>query len=144
MCASVAAGLRKRDRRLLPTGLQQQMMMEPLGRVGDAVGNTKKNLTAKQAGDRRSAGSSRQRACYVCRKYKERYTMATGICRSCGTCLCLPKPVMDPARPLTCQQEHLTSDDPAIRCNGVMKSSFPKASRAANYVFKERTRHGAG
>ena len=37
MCASIAAGLRKHERRLLPTGLQQQIMIEPLGRVSDAV-----------------------------------------------------------------------------------------------------------
>ena len=60
--------------------------------------------------------------------------------------LCLPKPSNDPSRPpLTCQQEHLTSDDPAIRCNGVKKGSFPKASRAPNFVFKDRMRrHGGG
>ena len=142
MCASVSAGLRRRDRRVLPLGLQEknQQQFQPLGRVGDCTGNTKKQLTKAQQEKRRASGSSRQRACFVCRKYKEKYQMATGLCQRCGTCLCLPKQY--PGRPLTCQEEHMTSTDPAIRCNGVKKGSFPKASRAPNFVLDNRTRHG--
>ena len=142
MAASIASGLRMRERNVLPLGIQQQAMMkEPLGRVSDSTGNSKKKLTPKQLENRRSSGSSMQRSCYICRKYKEAYSMATGVCQRCGTCLCLPKRY--PNRPLTCQEEHLTSQDPAIRCNGVKKSSFPKASRSPNYMKKQRTRpHG--
>ena len=140
MAASIASKLRVRDRRLLPSGLQHQSEkeFEPLGRVADSAGNSKKNLSLKQQQKQRGAGSSRQRACYVCRKYKEGYTMATGVCQRCGTCLCLPKKY--PGRPLTCQEEHISSPDPVIRCNGVKKGSFPKAARADNFVFKEKTR----
>ena len=145
MAASIASGLRKRERTILPAGLQRQLQEEPLGRVTDAQGNTKKKLTTKQLLQRRGTGSSLQRSCFVCRKYREQYQLACGICKRCGTCLCLPKQY--PGRPLTCQQEHLSpSSDPAIRCNGLEKKSFPKESRSADFVFKQRTRqthHGA-
>ena len=142
MCASISGGLRKRERRTLPPGLQRVMerQFEPLGRIADSSGNHKKNLTAKQHQNKRSVGSSKQRPCYVCRKYKQEYTWATGVCQRCGTCLCLPKKYA--GRSLTCQEEHMSSPDPAIRCNGVKKGSFPASSRAAGYILKGKTRHG--
>ena len=112
MCASITSKLRKRERTVLPVALRQQTHFEPLGRVADSAGNNKKSLTRKQQEGSRAVGSSMQRSCYVCRKYQEAYRMACGVCKRCGTCLCLPR--LYPGRPLSCQAEHMTSNDPAV------------------------------
>ena len=136
MAASVSSALRLRVRSVLPRQMRL-VATEPLSRVKNSEGHATKRLTDKERHTgKRSKGSSIQRSCYVCRKYKEKHSMATGACQHCGTCLCLTKKCA--GRSLSCQEEHMTSNDPAIRCNGIKKSSFPKASRASNFIYKSQ------
>jgi len=137
MAASISSALRKSERKVLPAELRQEIVnSEGLGQITDWEGNQTKKLSQKErSSGKQSKGSAVQRACYVCRKCQEKYNMATGLCKHCGTCLCLRK--KHPGRPMTCQQVHMVSDDPAIRCNGVKKGSFPKGSRSPNFVHKD-------
>ena len=127
MAASISADLKVRQRRLLPEGLRREIASragaDKLTRVS---GNSKKAIPAQQK-TKRSTGSSKQQTCFICKKYQKRYVWATGACKRCGTCLCLDRKY--PNRPLTCHQEHITSSDPNIICNGVKKVMFPRESR---------------
>lgn len=80
MAASITTALRLRERAVLPLPLRP-VVEEPLGRAEDSEGNRTKRLTPKeQQKGKRSKSSSIQRSCYVCRKYRQKYNMATGQC----------------------------------------------------------------
>ena len=130
MAASISAALVKRVRTVLPAGLQQAVGDITLKRVADNTGNARKHVTGQQRG-KRTYGSSKQQTCYVCRKYKKKYSYAVGKCPRCGTCLCLS--MRYDGRPLSCLEEHLTSKDPNVCCNGVKKTRFPASSRTPNW-----------
>ena len=123
MAASISAGLRRRQRVVQPVALRL-----PLKRVSEEA---KKAAGKEKANGKRTRGSSKQRTCFICKKYQEKYCYSTGACPKCGTCICLK--TTHEGRDMTCCQEHLSSADPAIRCNGKIKVQFPKASRASNW-----------
>ena len=127
MAASISSELKTRQRRILPVGLRNEIAgTVSAARLSRIASNTKKAVPPRQQ-DKRSAGSSKQRTCFICKKYYKQYTYAVGQCQCCGTCLCLEKKF--PGRDMTCHQEHLTSSDPRLICNGVKKVVFPPDSR---------------
>jgi len=126
MAATISGALVQRKRQRLPLAPCENIEGVSLKRVADTEGNTTKLLTKKQKNDHgQSVGSSKQQTCFVCKKYKKKCSWSSASCPRCQTCLCLRK-----RRELSCLEEHLNSDDPNIRCNGVKKITFPAVSRA--------------
>ena len=123
MAASTSAGLRRRQRVTQPQALRL-----PLKRVSEEA---KKVAGKENANRKRTRGSSKQRTCFICKKYQQKHRYSTGACPKCGTCICLK--TTHEGRDMSCFQEHLSSADPAVRCNGKIKVQFPKTSRAKNW-----------
>ena len=74
-------------------------------------------------------GTSKQQACWVCRKYHEKYVLTSKLCAECGKPICV-KDRTDPlvGRMQTCQVEHANEANPAIKCGSKAKN-FPKDCR---------------
>ena len=123
LAGTIVKGLRIRKRRVLPTNLVVRGNSLPLKRIADTNGNTSKKLPVNQQ-SKRSKGSSKQRTCFTCKRYQFKYIYCVGACPRCGTAVCLTN-----NRTVSCLDEHLTSTDPLLRCNGRQKVRFPPESR---------------
>ena len=122
--ATVAAGVKVRERTVLPVALQA-LTSANLVRVVDAQGYEAKNLTPKQlASGKRQTGLAKQSTCFICKQYRAKYKYTCFQCHSCRTALCNNK-YKDP-KYATCLAEHLHSNDERLNCNGRKKQRFPK------------------
>lgn len=83
-------------------------------------------------------GDPVQARCFICCKYKKKYSWTTYQCPDCGTPLCSAKqsqkrinadPGAGPVRNISCYPEHICSHNNLLRCNGVKKGAFPKAPK---------------
>lgn len=130
MAATIGGAVKERERKVMPEALRKSTEGVTLKWVADSTGNTTKDLTKKQRlEDNRSSGSSEQQTCFICKKCTKKYSWSSGACPECGTCLCMLK-----KRETSCLDEHLSSADPNINCNGKKCVRFPVASRADNYI----------
>lgn len=127
LAASIASSLRIRKRRLLPQALATQQSTLPM----KIVSETPKSPAGKDK-NKRSKGSAKQRTCHVCRRYKSTYSYSVAACPRCDTCLCLINQ-RSKGRTVTCQEEHFTSLDPEVRCNGKMKTRMAVDCRVADW-----------
>ena len=116
-----------------PTNLTMGDPTQVLKRITDEVGNFNKPLTKYQRERNLAKGNCVSGPCYICKKYEPegKYNRTTWECSGCGTFLCLIDRKGKRGRVRTCLDEHMYSDDPAIKCNcdGLRKSNFPKAKR---------------
>jgi hypothetical protein len=134
----ICANLRKRAQKTLSLSQIAARTSEgktPLTRIVHEDGSSVRDCTDQQKEKRRSVGTSRQRKCFICRKYlsEKRTTMyrdTSFCCSVCGMPLCMKDRTTDEMenRPLTCLQEHLTSQNAVLGCTGkhVIGTSLPK------------------
>ena len=135
LCGS---GLVRRQRKILPIPLRHAVNDNNLERIADANGDVTKRITEKQTMGkhcRKNAGSARQKKCWMCRKYKLKYTDTSWQCRTCKTPLCFPSKEFGAAERdgwKSCVHEHCCSGNMLIVCGGVggKKGDFPKALKA--------------
>ena len=73
------------------------------------------------------AAKPRQRACYVCRKYKPKTQNTQWMCRHCGMPLCS----LHRGRDDTCVDEHVHSSDMHMGCGKMERTS-------SNFVCRMR------
>ena len=124
MAASIAKGLKIRQRTQLPKPLHQDPNHFALRRVKDNNGSAEKRVTDKQKQThKRSKGSAKQRTCFICKKYQPNYVYSSFVCPRCGTCICQVK--RNNRDFSSCLAEHLNTGNEALRCNGVSKCMFP-------------------
>ena len=138
----LCAGLRKRPLRA-PESLSQfnannGSIESGLVRITAENGTTTRQVTAKQSQKSRSTGTARQMKCFVCRKYLKPdgstdYKDTSFCCKNCNMPLCKHDRTQQATeqflgRPLTCWQEHMTSNEDHIACTGkhVKGQQFPK------------------
>ena len=84
---------------------------------------------ASEHGSKR--GKFKAKNCYMCRKYYHtNYKQTHMHCPTCLPPLCsFARTLEDVNRHMTCFEEHLSTEDPLTRCDGLEKFNFPKKLR---------------
>jgi len=97
-------------------------------------GHATKVVTNKQMRDGRKIGKSREKNCYICRKYltatgRTRYCTTTWRCVDCKMPICRKDRKGDEGREQTCMEEHRKSEEAHLGCfQGKFfdETTFPK------------------